>query len=215
MKRKAVIAAILTFAGLTGYFLWAYSSVGEGFDPDNDFANWQPTADVVRRALPSGSVGERQQAFALLFQKRFRKHEPGKAIGVHFNSSGTIRLLTPARLEPWNIDRIALMLYREAQQDFARNYDIDIYETYIGAPPLKIGELRPSPTIPQQVNVHYKYRVGEAIPLQASNRNGKVRVNILTGLPFLKPQRPPSSTGFMTIHGSPGGTYSGTAKPSL
>ena len=157
MKRKPVVIALLTLLGISGYFLWAFSSVREGFDPENDFALWQPTADMIRKELPSGPPAERQAAFGLLFQKRFRKHDPGKAIGVHFMPDGKIQLLTPARLEPWNIDRIALMLYREVQQDLNKNCDIDIYETFIGTPALKIGELRPSLKSPQQVLVRFQY----------------------------------------------------------
>jgi hypothetical protein len=157
MKRKPGIIVIFTLLGVFGYFLWAFSSVREGLDPENDFALWQPTADMIRKELPVGPVSERQKVFGLLFQKRFRKHDPGKAIGVHFMPNGKIQLLTPARLEPWNIDRIALMLYREVQQDLNKNCDIDIYETFIGTPALKIGELRPSLKSPQQVLVQFQY----------------------------------------------------------
>lgn len=157
MNRKPVTIAILTLCGLSCYFLWAYSSVRESLDPENDFANWQPTADTIRQSLPKGSLAEREKAFAPLFQQRFRKHEPGKAIGVHFMLDGKIHLLTPARLEPWNIDRIALMLHREAQEDLGKHYDINIYETFIGTPPLKIAELRLSSQKKEQIEVHYSY----------------------------------------------------------
>jgi len=157
MKRKPVIIAILTLLGISSYFLWASSSVREGLDPENDFANWQPTAALLRKSLPEGTPAVRAQAFALLFQQRFRKHEPGKAVGVHIMPDGRIHLLTPARLEPWNVDRIALMLHQEAQTDLDKNYDIDIYETFIGTPPIKIGELRPSAQTPSLLTVRYRY----------------------------------------------------------
>lgn len=157
MKRKPVVIVLITLFGVSGYFLWAFLTARESLDPENDFAQWQPTAAAIRQQLPSGSFAERQDAFGLLFQKRFRAHEPGKAIGVHFKPDGRIHLLTPARLEPWNIDRIALMLYQEAQQALNKNYDIDIYETFIGTPPIKIGEMRPSPKSSLQVMVQYQY----------------------------------------------------------
>jgi hypothetical protein len=157
MKRNPLIIAVLIFCGLSCYFLWAYHTTQEGLDPENDFANWQPTADVIRQSLRDATPAQREQAFAQLFQQRFRKHEPGKAIGVHFMDDGKIHLLTPARLEPWNINRIALMLHRETLQDFGKNYDINIYETFIGTPPVKIGELRPSPKTPAEVTVQYNY----------------------------------------------------------
>ncbi len=157
MKRKPIIISVITLLGISSYFLWAKSAVREELDPENDFANWQPSANTIQRSLPSGTSAEKEVAFSLLFQNRFRKHEPGKAVGVHFMLDGKIELLTPARLEPWNVDRIALMLYREAQQDLGKNYDIDILETFIGTPPVKIGELRASPKLPAQVIVHYHY----------------------------------------------------------
>jgi len=157
MNRKPVTIAILTLFGLSCYFLWANSVVRESLDPENDFANWQPSAETIRLSLPQGSPGEREKAFALLFQQRFRKHDPGKAIGVHFMINGKIHLLTPARLEPWNIDRIALMLHREAQEDLGKHYDINIFETFIGTPPLQIAEVRLSSQKKEQIEVHYKY----------------------------------------------------------
>ena len=158
MHRKPIIIAMLILLGVSSYFLWAYAgSLREGVDPENDFANWQPSADTIRNSLPKGTSEQRERQFALLFQKRFREHDPAKAIGVHFGPDGRLKLLTPARLEPWNIDRIALMLHREAQQDFAKNYEIDIYETFIGTPPIHIGELHPSMQTPSLVLVTYHY----------------------------------------------------------
>jgi len=171
MNRKPVTIAILTLLGLSCYFLWANSAVRESLDPENDFANWQPSAETIRLSLPQGNPVERERAFALLFQQRFRKHDPGKAIGVHFMSSGKIHLLTPARLEPWNIDRIALMLHREAQADLGKHYDINIFETFIGTPPLQIAELRLSAQQKEQVEVHFKYpSTADNIPKSPQNR---------------------------------------------
>ena len=175
MTRRPVMVVVLTLTALSGYFLWSYSSVREGFDPDNDFANWQPTSELVQKALPNGDRGAREQAFKLLFEKRFRKHDPAKAIGIHFDKDGTIHLLTPARLEPWNIDRIALMLHRETQQDFNKAYSIEIYETFIGMPPIKIGEAQMSPKTPQQVDVRYNYPPGSALVVKRPLRSGRAR----------------------------------------
>lgn len=189
MQRKPVIIAILTLLGLSGYFLWAFSAVREGFDPENEFANWQPTAAMIRQELPAGTPAEREQAFALLFQQRFRKHEPGKAIGVRFMKDGRIHLLTPARLEPWHIDRIAMMLYRETQQDFNKNYDIDIYETFIGTPPIKIAELRTSLKTPPQVNVVYHYPVPGTGILQYPSPSRRLRSTGMSD-PSVQPKPP-------------------------
>ncbi len=166
MKRKAIIIAVLTLCGLSCYFLWASSSVREGLDPDNDFVNWAPSAAAIQKSLPAGTLAERQEVFRALFENRFRKHEPGKAIGIRFQSDGTLSLLTPARLEPWHIDKIAMMLYRETRQDFGKNYEINIYETFIGTAKIKIGELRPLPNTPEQMSIVYRYPRTELILLR-------------------------------------------------
>jgi hypothetical protein len=189
MKQKPVVIAILTIFGLTGYFLWANSAVREGADPENDFANWQPTADAIRREIPAGTVAEREYAFRLLFEKRFRKHEPGKAVGVHFNK-GKIQLLTPARLEPWNVDRIALMLHKESLQDLSKNYDIDIYETFIGTPPVKIAELRLSSEKSSQVTVRYQYPAGDIFPMLHPNGSAADRPAGVSGSSVPPSQKP-------------------------
>ena len=56
-----------------------------------------------------------------------------------------IRLMCPARMEPWNMDRVAVQAWREAKDCLGRSYDVDLYETYIGAAPRKTGELRCDP----------------------------------------------------------------------
>ncbi|MCW3097257.1 MAG: hypothetical protein JWL77_2875 [Chthonomonadaceae bacterium] len=191
MKQKPVIIAILTIFGLSGYFLWANSAVKEGLDPENDFANWQPTADAIRREIPAGTVAEREQAFRFLFEKRFRKHEPGKAVGVHFTSDGRIHLLTPARLEPWNVDRIALMLHQESLRDLNKNYEIDIYETFIGTPPVKIAELRLSSEKSPEVTVRYQYPASDIFPMLHPNGSAANRPADFSG-PSVPPQQKPS-----------------------
>lgn len=190
MKRKPVLIAIFTFTGLSCYFLWANSSVREGIEPDSDYATWQPTAEAIQKQLPAGSEHERESAFALLFQKRFRKHEPGKAIGVHFHKDGKVQLLTPARMDPWDIDRIVLMLHQELNANFQKDYPIDIFETFIGARPLKIAEVEKSPRDPHRILVHYNYPQNEetmlALPQQIRPQLSPGR----SGQPFRPGQKP-------------------------
>ena len=95
---------------------------------------------------PPMTSAQRQDLFAERFTERFRKHEPKMAVRARFEVSNharnRIKLMCPARLEPWNMDRIALSAWREAKDCLGENYDIDLYETFIGSAPRKIGELR-------------------------------------------------------------------------
>ncbi len=188
MKRKAIIAVFLVLCCLSGYMLWAAGSTHEGYDPANDFATWAPNALQIQRALPLTGQKEREAVFRELFQTRFRKHQPGKAIGVHFESNGTITLLTPARLEPWHVDRIAIMLYRETKQNFGKAYHINIYESFIGTAKIKIAEIHPRLDQAKEMNIVFHYPHTQMIVLKPAVETGKssIRPASVTGYP----QRP-------------------------
>ncbi len=93
---------------------------------------------------------DQQILFAGLFTKRIRGCDPIMAVLARFDTKDpkhtTIKLMCPARMEPWNMDRVAVQIWREAKDCLGRSYDIDLYETYIGAAPRKTGELRCDPT---------------------------------------------------------------------
>jgi hypothetical protein len=93
--------------------------------------------------------------FRTMFQARYREHDPPMAIGLHFLRRNTLKLMCPARMEPWFIDRIAVAAWQEASDDFGAPFDVDIYATYIGMAPKKIGQLRPSPTRPHYATITY------------------------------------------------------------
>ena len=111
-----------------------------------------PDVETIKHqvnANPKASRSEREQIFAEMFTKRFRIHDLKMAVRLRFmerepsrSSVANIRLMCPARTEPWNMDRLALAAWREVRQCLDENCDIDIYETYIGALPRKIGVLR-------------------------------------------------------------------------
>lgn len=115
-----------------------------------------------------GSEQQRKDTFAILFQRRYRKHEGAQiAVGVKFPTNGRIKLLCPARLEPWNMDHLAVQIWKEARTDFGRSYDVDIYETYIGTPPVKVGQLRTDAHNLDAVQITYRFPI-PATPIPAN-----------------------------------------------
>ena len=144
-----------------------------------DMLSWPPNSLEMARevgssggppGLHAGEAARRQ--YVALFKKRYRGHTPMMAVGMRYAPHGVIDLLMPARMEPWSMDRLAVFTRKETEQVFGRPYNIDLYVTYIGAPPLKIGELRPSKTSPEQVDiVHY----GSPIVMQRIKRIARRR----------------------------------------
>ncbi len=70
-------------------------------------------------------------------------------------NNDTIKLLCPARMEPWNTDKLAEAAWQEARQAFGKPYNVNIYATYIGTPPILIGSLRPETGHPDIAYVTY------------------------------------------------------------
>ena len=133
---------------------------------DGDSRNWKPDAASIRRELgplpPAADVRgmmARRDLFALRFRQRYRSRQDALAVCLHFQPDGRVKLMCPARMEPWNLDRLAQAAYSETRDDFGHAFDIDIYETYIGAATVKIGEVRADPTRPQTARITYHYPV--------------------------------------------------------
>jgi len=161
MARLWIFLIVLLLLGWTGY---AYITRDPTTDDQSGFdvnaANWPPApADLIREVGANGQDPNSPQGaanrlkFATLFKNRYRSHTPMMAIGLRFARSGCINLMTPARMEPWNMDRLAVETLNEAQAAFGHPFDIDLFITYIGAPPIKIGELRPMPGVPGKVAI--------------------------------------------------------------
>jgi hypothetical protein len=158
MKPFLVICGFVPVVGLIGYFFYDRTA---NADPYNEFTTWPPTSAAIRQELktevPNNDEKARRQLFAKLFQSRFRNHQPMMAIGMKFMENGHIKLMCPARMEPWDMDNIAMSLWHETHDVFGTNYEVDIYETFIGMPPLKVGELRAVPMRPDIVHISYQY----------------------------------------------------------
>lgn len=161
MKRYWIAFTAIVAASLLFYFFYARA---ETADPEDDLLSWPPDAAAIRQAIgapqtnkPEDIHDARHLKFAALYENRYRHHDPAVAIGVRFLSSSVIKLMCPARMEPWRIDRVAVDTWQETRALFGHAYNIDIYETYIGMPPIKIGELRPMPGNAQKVHIAFRY----------------------------------------------------------
>lgn len=134
--------------------------------------------EIAARAAdtPPMSLKQRQDLFAQRFTERFREHESKIAIRARFeevdHAGSRIKLMCPARMEPWNMDRVALSAWREAQDCLGQVYDLDLYETYIGSSPHKVGELRvtrsPAPLVYPIAHIRYLTRSQAAEAAAAS-----------------------------------------------
>lgn len=109
----------------------------------SDLSAWPPSAQEIQKQLHDSSLSDamRHQRFSELFTLRFRQHSPQMAVRVKFEALNRIKLMCPARMEPWYKDRVALAVWRESQGVFGRASDVDIFETFIGAKQIKVGEL--------------------------------------------------------------------------
>ena len=133
---------------------------------DGDSRDWQPTAAAIRselgplpRAADHSAGAARRELFALRFKQRYRSRQNALAVCLHFLPDGRVKLMCPARMEPWQLDRLAQSAFSETRDDFGHAFAIDIYETYIGAATVKIGEVRTDPKRPQMARITYPYPV--------------------------------------------------------
>ncbi|HZP82184.1 MAG TPA: hypothetical protein VFB21_11125 [Chthonomonadaceae bacterium] len=166
MKRSWILGSTVIALGALSYLvLVKMQQRAYGMDQPNNYASWQPDAAEVQRTLgvsnaaaPGDYQDERHQQFARLFQERYRSHQPDPiAVGLRFQEHGHIKLMCPARQEPWETNQLAMAAWKEARAIFGTAYDVDIFATYIGTPPVKIGTLRPDARNPEVARIVYDY----------------------------------------------------------
>src|SRR5438270_9151111 len=136
MKPGRTVGLCLAVAGVACAWL-VYGSVRQQPSSLPEYAGWKPTAAAIQREIgtaaaraPGMTEEQRRDQFCTLFKSRFRYHDPNVAIGLKFLGPKRLKLMCPARLEPFLVDRIALSAWREARADFGQPMDIDIYATF-------------------------------------------------------------------------------------
>jgi hypothetical protein len=165
MNRYLLVGIATVAVGVPVYLWFAFGSEAEATE---GFLSWPPGPVAIRQDVDgpqsgSQSLADREARFAMLFQNRYRKHSPPMAIGMRFLPHDHIKLMCPARLESWNMGLLAVSAWHESHDVLGRPFDVDIYETYIGTKPRKIGELRALPNRPTAAHIAYHYT-----PLQGS-----------------------------------------------
>jgi hypothetical protein len=172
MKRTSFVWIVAVCLLVPGLLIWQRLA-GEA-DPDDSFPAWSPDTKAIRRELdsrypviPDGKNEEaRRELFCELFKNRYRHHQPQIAVGMRILPGNRIKLMCPARMEPWNLDRLAMAAWRETREIFGATFTLDIYETYIGATPHLIGKLRPLPDNPKIAQITYNqtaYRTSKRV----------------------------------------------------
>ncbi len=167
MKRLWVVALSIVLVCLFGYYYSTRVNASETGEFDN-LASWSPNAAAIRNKLSSVSSSgtasaedARKVLVGDLLTSSFRGHEPKIAVRVKFDHEGPqhkdiVKLMCPARMEPWNMDWLAVNTWRELKDDFGTSYDMDIYITYIGLSQIKVAELRSIPGQTDKVEIRYK-----------------------------------------------------------
>jgi hypothetical protein len=162
MKRTTFACTVFGMT-LPGYYLWQMQSAPPARDM-SDMATWQPDAAALQESM-NARFGKTitldnaaaRDLFTQIFQQRYREHKPQLAVGIKLYPAGNVRLLVPSRLEPWHINRIALAAYREVQDNFGVSVPVDVYETFVGASPVKVGQARADAHDPQHLRVTFDY----------------------------------------------------------
>jgi hypothetical protein len=127
---------------------WYYSFyIRQG---SSSFADWPPTPTDIVRELGTNQPGvytdARHQRFTEMIKHRYRfGRVPAMAVGLKFESNTRLKLLCAASIPRWHMSRLAVQVFKECQMVFGKDYEIDIYETYIAMDQKKLAEARLDP----------------------------------------------------------------------
>ncbi|GDX40077.1 hypothetical protein LBMAG21_03690 [Armatimonadota bacterium] len=163
MRRIVVVIVGITFISCLG-FLFIKQKKSDT-DPVAEAVMANPTTAQIRQSLQgtitlnSGETQEdaKRRIFSTLFKKRFREFNPTIAVGMRFDNATSVRLYFPARLEPYYRDRIAYTAWREIKELLGVSCGITLWDTYIGLPPAKTGELKPVAGSPDRVHIIHNF----------------------------------------------------------
>ena len=168
MKSLWFVLSSILLGSLFAFYYHARVDAAEA-DQLDDFTSWPPSVQTIRQQVGNkvaqGSTpAARVAAYSTcgdLLTKRFRNHDPKIAVRVKFvhdraTNRDIIHLMCPARMEPWEMDWLAVNTWREIKEDFGRGYDMDIFITYIGLSQIKVAELRPLPGNSDKIEIRYQ-----------------------------------------------------------
>lgn len=163
MRRKTTLLFGVALVSLMGCVFWKQRRIAP--DPVAEAALASPALADIQRAL-AGEIALRKgetpedakrRLFGDMFKKRFRDSTPTVAIGMRFDSPASARIYFPARLEPYYRDRIAYTAWREIKAALGVSCTITLWDTYIGIPPEKTGELKPEANAPDRVRITHTF----------------------------------------------------------
>lgn len=114
---------------------------------DYPYASWSPTQEDILKAVGDGGQGDWRDArhveFSALFQKRFRSRR--YPVRIFFTGPNKAILFCGALIPVGEIAHISLQAFNEAKGVFQKNYDFEVYETYIMLKPRKLADVRIDP----------------------------------------------------------------------
>lgn len=153
MKKLWAIPLVL-LTGLAWFGMKSYNA--SSADEMPLLATWQPDAAGVAEQVSAqkGNLLKQEATFADLLTKRYRKHNPAIAARILFPSPGVIQLDCPGRMEPWNMDRMALDIWSEATHDLNHPFHVEIYHSFAFGS-FHEGTLSPMPEDPSRLSIVY------------------------------------------------------------
>lgn len=192
---RIVLISIVLLGVMGGGYLFYASALDK--TTSVDLSNWEPNARTIKNKIEqSTSVNDeksRREIFIEQFQRRFRSRAVPIPVGLKFQEDDIIKLMLPARMEPWDMDRVAMAAWRETRNVMGHPFKIDMYVTFIGTPVVKVGELRQTNTVPPVAHISYSYPpillpVSEQPPAFRSHANHSSILLVNPVLPLTKKQ---------------------------
>jgi len=113
-------------------------------DTIGDDTGWSPTPSEIAAAVSKSGPGDfrdsRHAKFAELFKSRYRRQQ--KAVGIRFDAPGHLKIMFAALTPRWDMAHVSVEAAREATSCFGVPFQLDVYETFISSPELKLAEVR-------------------------------------------------------------------------
>jgi|GEM_PF-3113484 hypothetical protein len=141
MNVKYIALAVIVIAVSAGCWrLWIKNSA----QLDDPYGSWSPTQEDIFKAVGGGGPGTWRDArhlkFAAMFQERFRSRK--YPVRIFFTSPNKAILFCGAMIPVGQIAHISLQAFNEAKGVFNKNYDVEVFETYIMMRPRKLADVR-------------------------------------------------------------------------